>query len=171
MQALLARVCTHCQAPCLLGLCASGYCVQCVTNQLHLEWQLFTNSHILIYFCGTASDSSWFRNAERKSSMSFTFILWPPWCFGTVWTARCGLTPWEGALVRLLGGAPCVRKIWTLWFYQWFLCQWRLKWSGKITSVKHVLCIWHSAWIFTCSERLRSIVIKRICSSLLGIPQ
>lgn len=37
--------------------------------------------------------------------MSFTFILWPPWCFGTVWTARCGLTPWEGALVRLLGGS------------------------------------------------------------------
>lgn len=36
--------------------------------------------------------------------MSFTFILWPPWCFGTVWTVRCGLTPWEGALVGLLGG-------------------------------------------------------------------
>lgn len=38
--------------------------------------------------------------------MSFTFILWSPGRFGTVWIVRCGLTPWEGALVHLLGGAP-----------------------------------------------------------------
>lgn len=58
MQALVARVCAYCQTPCLLSLCASGYRVHCVTNQLHLEWELFTDSHILIYFRGTASDSS-----------------------------------------------------------------------------------------------------------------
>lgn len=36
----------------------SGCCVHCVTNQLHLEWKLFTDSHILIYFHCTASNSS-----------------------------------------------------------------------------------------------------------------
>jgi hypothetical protein len=53
---VLARICAYCQS--LFTLCDSGYRVHCVTNQLYLEWKLFTDSHILIYFCGIASDSS-----------------------------------------------------------------------------------------------------------------
>ena len=127
MQALLVRVCAYRQTSCLLSLCGSGYGVHCVTNQLRLEWILFTDSHILIYFRGIASNSSSFRNAERKSSMSFTFILWSPGCFGTVWIVSCGLTPWEGALVHLLGELLPGKDLDTLILSVVSLSQWRLK--------------------------------------------
>lgn len=46
--------------------------------------------------------------------MSFTFILYSLGVLRAVWTEICGLTPWEGALVYLLVGAPHVGKIRTL---------------------------------------------------------
>lgn len=55
--------------PCFLRLCGSGYRVHYVANQLYLEWKLFTDFHILIYFRCTAGHSLVWKCREEKQQV------------------------------------------------------------------------------------------------------
>lgn len=78
------------------SLCGSGYCVHYVTNQLYLEWKLFTDSHILIYFRCTAGDSLVWKCRGEKQQVFDICIVAPQ-----VWEL-CE----QGDVADPLGGSP-----------------------------------------------------------------